>query len=76
MYEQHDPLTEIRESALQTLRIETPAPSQMAEALAPLAAKGKRVAKAVATQLPDLPKVPTRGDLDLNKFTKNVYSFS
>jgi DNA-directed RNA polymerase len=78
MYDQHDPLTEIRERALQIFHAKDPTPSAMAEALAqhPLAPKSKRVAEVAGIQTPKFPEVPKRGDLDLRAFIKNVYAFS
>jgi DNA-directed RNA polymerase, mitochondrial len=75
MYEEYDPLTEIR--ALAVAMAKDPTPSKMAEALAqhPMA-KGKRVAKAAGIQTPEFPPVPKRGNLDLRTFIKNVYVFS
>jgi Autographiviridae RNA polymerase len=63
MYEQHDPLTQVRESALRTLADAPPKPA-------------KRVADAVGVQPFSFPDVPKRGDLDLREFIKNVYAFS
>jgi DNA-directed RNA polymerase len=76
MYEQHDPLTEIRERALQIFHAKDPTPSQMSEALAQHPLANKRVVATTGVQTPDFPKVPMRGDLDLRTFIKNVYGFS
>jgi Autographiviridae RNA polymerase len=72
MYEQCDPLTQIRDMALQTLTPEQPS-SKMADTLAPLA---KRIAAAAGIQPPDLPNVPERGSFDLREIINNVYIFS
>jgi DNA-directed RNA polymerase len=65
MYEQHDPLTEIRERALCSLRTSNE-----------LRAKGRRVAKVLDFETPGWCPVPKRGDLDLRTFAANVYAFS
>ena len=65
MYDQHDPLTEIRERALCGLATSTE-----------LRKRGRSVAAAVGIETPNFPEVPKRGSLDLREFIKNVYAFS
>jgi DNA-directed RNA polymerase len=65
MYDQHDPLTEIRERALCGLATSTE-----------LRKRGRSVAAAVGIETPNFPEVPKRGSLDLRECIKNVYAFS
>jgi DNA-directed RNA polymerase len=65
MYEQHDPLTEIRDCALRSLRTGND-----------LRAKGQRVTKVVNFEKPGWCAVPERGDLDLRKFLNTPYAFA
>lgn len=65
MYEEHDPLTEIREWAKCSLRTSNE-----------LRAKGQRVARAVDFETPGWCEVSKRGELDLRKFLNTPYAFS